>query len=692
MSGENEFSAETNPGDVEPGITTRGSHGQETNEQARVITQDTGTIGGKVVQGRSEAVARGEVNQIQEHQVHAGEGDEADTADTDANDTRQKRVSFANPYKNGEIFKKQKEEAEKRKLENEKANEKSVFFGVKFTIQGAHKDGKEYTSDTGVLKLILKGILAKAKDIDDTAIISPWIDNLHPLKSDADVEAIRADAIHEYLFTPRIKKGQNYVRKEVRKGYNVAFAIRLKTDGIDQDKGRKQIEIFQNKWNKDNEGAANFYVYNGRIEDRDIEISVRDLAYRPIQGKRMMEVGYLHASVRGMDMDEIIERFQNEVNKRFQVRLGSDWAQPEIGKQAAKYWREANQYEGKERMGRAPLIQIIYAEEENYSRLGKIAKLLHELYGQYEEIQIRNKKGTEYTEYMMNKLPDGSRGIFFPAYELQSSKEGKQNVLDIFDLHIQLKLENSSWISTNLNDPDMFFEYEGDMVTIREYLLGLQAMEGVFLFHNMTTYVNPRDPEDTKVYLICNNQYKQGATQKYNDTVEWLLERFPELTMAFDDEASVGDISAFSLSTRNPNMPETTQSNIFKLQAMIEKERKRLNNVVIEGKRIKEDRGKKDNMFEKKPIRIMKIQNEEVDSDDISVISDEVEVVEVQTTQPEPQIQTRNTAVQINQSNQWTQVAKKRQRITNNTTINSESIGSVTIGSHSQDDNRGGLN
>jgi hypothetical protein len=162
--------------------------------------------------------------------------------------------------------------------------------------------------------------------------------------------------------------------------------------------------------------------------------------------------------------------------------------------------------------------------------------------------------------------------------------------------------------------------------------------------------------------------------------------------MAFDDEASVGDISAFSLSTRNPNIPETTQSNIFKLQAMIEKERKRLNNVVIEGKRIKEDRGKKENMFEKKPIRIMKIQNDEDDSDDISVISDEVEVVDVQATQPEPQIQTRNTAVQINQSNQWTQVAKKRQRITNNTTINSESIGSVTIGSHSQDDNRGGLN
>ena len=112
MSGENEFSAETNPGDVEPGIATRGSHGQETNEQARVITQDTGTIGGKVVQGRSEAVARGEVNQIQEHQVHAGEGDEADTADTDANDTRQKRVGFANPYK---FLKNRKK---KRKREN----------------------------------------------------------------------------------------------------------------------------------------------------------------------------------------------------------------------------------------------------------------------------------------------------------------------------------------------------------------------------------------------------------------------------------------------------------------------------------------------------------------------------------------------------------------------------------------------
>jgi hypothetical protein len=71
----------------------------------------------------------------------------------------------------------------------------------------------------------------------------------------------------------------------------------------------------------------------------------------------------------------------------------------------------------------------------------------------------------------------------------------------------------------------------------------------------MTTYVNPRDPHDVKIYLICNNAYKQGAAQKYKDKAVWLKNMFKELKDAFNDDVSIGEVSNFMLSTLHPNTP-----------------------------------------------------------------------------------------------------------------------------------------
>ena len=416
-----------------------------------------------------------------------------------------------------------------------------------------------------------------------------------------------------------------------------------------------------------------------------IEVSVRDLGYRPIQGRQMKEVGYIHGSVRGMEMDEIEEHFQRVVNQQFQVKIGSAWTQPEIGGNAAKMWQRANKYEGKERVGWAPLIQVIYAEEENPSKLAKIAKALHKAYGQYEEVKIITKKGTEYSEYVMNKLPDGSRGIFFPAYEVQRTNEGKKNVIEFMEMHVQLKQENSSWILTDIQDPDMFFEHEGRMMTIREFLLDIQAAQAVFMFHNMTTYSNPYLPGEVKVYLICNNQYRQGAAQKYREKMDWLLTTYPDLKAAMYDDVSIGEISAFTLSTRHPNVPSKSQKDEeVQLDIILDKERKRLNNVVIEGRRIKEDRsGCKSTMFEHRPARIMHIQK---DDDAVSVLSESSSEMDLNmsSTIPRQDDTQRNDVVVRNEvidSDGFQRVSNKRSRAVSNTTnFHNATIGTMQVG------------
>jgi hypothetical protein len=135
------------------------------------------------------------------------------------------------------------------------------------------------------------------------------------------------------------------------------------------------------------------------------------------------------------------------------------------------------------------------------------------------------------------------------------------------------------------------------------------------------------------------------------------------------------------------------------LDIMIERERKRLSNVIIEGKRIKLDRvGEEPNIFERRPNRILKIQADNSD-DDVSVLSDTLEEQEVPATLEEEEApvtvdeigneeairaQSHNTAVQRSSENNWTQVLmNKRPRVAiTNTTITNTTIGTMQIGTN----------
>lgn len=690
--------------EMSPDPTGGGARGDISPGQApNLITQNDPSQGTRAVESqmrvgedsREYNKLQGDSQIQQDKEVREGDSPQESTQETFAENKNpearlelqeKKKVAFMdNPYKTGEAFKREKEKAEQRKLSNVAENKGSVYFSVRFSISGAHTEGETYTNDIGVVKTVLKAILAKAKTIDEDAFISPWMEELSPLKNFEDLNDLRKDSMYEYLFTPRVKKGMAYVRKDIKRGFNTAYSIRIQTPSLNSESSRKEAETFAAKWNRDAEGVVNFYHHKEIVGEKAIEVSVRDLGFRPIQGRYMKEIGYIHGSVRGMEMDEIVEHFQRVVNQQFQVKISSEWTQPEIGGNAAKMWQRANKYEGKERMGWAPLIQVIYAEEENPSKLLKMAMALHKAYGQYEEVKITTKKGTEYSEYVMNKLPDGSRGIFFPAYEVQRTNEGKKNVIEFMEMHVQLKQENSSWILTDIQDPDMFFEHEGRMVTIREFLLDIQAAQAVFMFHNMTTYSNPYLPGEVKVYLICNNQYRQGAAQKYREKMDWLLTTYPELKAAMYDDVSIGEISAFTLSTRHPNVPSRSQKDEeVQLDIVLDRERKRLSNVVIEGKRIKEDRsGYKPTMFESRPARIMHIQR---DDDAVSVLSESSNETDPNTISTTPRqdesqrndVVVRNTAID---PDGFQRVSNKRSRVVRNTTnIHNSTIGTMQVG------------
>jgi hypothetical protein len=217
-----------------------------------------------------------------------------------------------NPYQQGEEFKKKRLEAEEKKKVYESENKGSVAFETRFSIDGAHEEGRNFTDSVEVIRVILRAKLMKAQKIDSTAFISPWTDSLPPLKEEKDVDIVRQDNAFEYLFSARIKKGPNFVRKDVRRGYNQAFSVRIQTASMNQDNGRQAVNLFQACWNKDNEGAVNVYIHSEKVGEKQVKVLVKDINYRPIQGKKMKEIGYLHASVRGMDMDDIMKQHQGE--------------------------------------------------------------------------------------------------------------------------------------------------------------------------------------------------------------------------------------------------------------------------------------------------------------------------------------------------------------------------------------------
>jgi len=337
----------------------------------------------------------------------------------------------------------------------------------------------------------------------------------------------------------------------------------------------------------------------------------------------MEEIGYIYGSINGQDTSDIIKGMQNEVNEilSYHVTLGCRWTQPDLGPETDKLWKEANTFEGKERSLRSPLIQVIYANEDDMTRLRDISGILHDNYGEHEKIETSTG-----TDYELPTLPDGSKGLFIRAYRLTRNRREKENTSTMIKYHIQMKAACSKWIRTNIIDPAKIVQYKGGIYTVKEYMLSRKIAPGVFYYHQMVTRMDLYGKQVT--YLVCNSAYGQSATQKYQELVSELIDDDLDADEAFED-VSIGAVSAITKEGTANKQPSELANDRYSvsLSRMIAIERSRIDNVFIDGVQIKEiSIPGKTNIFNRRPKRHITIQEnenqEEVEQDEMSTDQD----------------------------------------------------------------------
>ena len=197
------------------------------------------------------------------------------------------------------------------------------------------------------------------------------------------------------------------------------------------------------------------------------------------------------------------------------------------------------------------------------------------------------------------RLPDGSRGIFIGSYQLQRSQIARNEIITMLRFHTRFRSSHAKWIRTNLIDENRDIAFEGAIMTLKEYFLSRRIAPGVFLYHQMIKRRNYLG--ETIIYLICNNSFGQSATITYRDLVNELKEHSPEVSDAFED-ALVGALSAITHDTGpHLKLPSALSKDTYSatLARTIEAERKRIDNVYIEGVKIKD--------IHQRPRRNMKI-------------------------------------------------------------------------------------
>jgi hypothetical protein len=529
----------------------------------------------------------------------------SDKGNSKSNDMSTCKVQFVNPYINEE-FKKAKEAAEMRRVNNIQDNKGGAYYSIRFNVKGYHGEDKpSFCADLQLYKDILQVILEKGKKIKPSFMIQSWTDDFVALKETEDIiSQVTEDTKHRYLYSPKVYRGRSFFRKEIKAGMNNVFAIKVDTM---EKCGLTSSKAFANDWNKNMEDGTNNYHQKRMVKENGdyYEINVMDITWRPIQEEKMEEVGYIYGSVPGQGMNEILREWEEDL-KRIprNIKLGSRWTQADIGKANVTLWKEAAKYDYKEKLLRAPLIQVIYTNENNQTVLRDIMTILSEKYGNH--VMINTDTGEDYE---MPRLPDGSRGIFIGGYQLQRTQKARDEITTLIKFHTKFRSSHAKWIRTNLKDESVMIAEEGVIMTLKEYFLSQRVAKGVFLYHQMIKRENYLGEQI--IYLVCNNSFGQSATAKYRDIVEDVLERNPEVKDAFE-EISIGAISAMT-NNSGPHLKEPSSlskdSYSATLARLIENERRRIDNVYVEGIRVKdmEEENQMSTPFNRRPKRNMKI-------------------------------------------------------------------------------------
>lgn len=478
----------------------------------------------------------------------------------------------------------------------ETRTQRGYWAKIKFEAIGYHdendKNGnkKRYNFELETVQDVLTAILRKGKLIDPSFTILPRGENDNRKIEKEESIPIMIKELNKSLWLEGERKryiradgGLNEIRKTIKEGFNMDMGIRFITDTLNDD----NIDQFLRDWQYVARNEPNVYLFRKECEGPK-KIRVHELRLRPVQEENVEEVAYILGSTsRNQDgMDELIKKMEQFVGEKLkiQVKMGYQWTTPDLGyMELTRLWTRARkEQDPRVRRATEPSIMVLYMGMKQHTkkiRMEAIQLLLKE-WGKF--LMVDNGRGGHTAQYQ--KLPGGNRGVLIPPIETLN-KEDTEALLKLYERHISNKEHHNLWIQTNITDMDYeIWDEGGEMKTLREYLLNQELVPGMMAFSGVIKYQDIWDEYPQKYYLVTNNVTGEAATKKLEQLVKELIQKNPLAAEAFQD-ATVGPMTAFS---KERNEPSRVNAYKFNLKELVETEKTRLNDIIIDGKRVME--------------------------------------------------------------------------------------------------------
>jgi len=482
--------------------------------------------------------------------------------------------------------------------------QKGYWAKVKFEIFGYHnekdKNGntKLYTFEIETIKDVLRAIMRKGKMIDETFTILPRgaNDNRKIVQEESIEHSVKENNKSLWL-EGGIKRytrpdGKiNEIRKTIKAGFNMDLGIRFSTDTLTNE----NIEKFIRDWQFVARSEPNTYLFTNE-EDNTKKIRIHELILRPVQEEHVEEIAYILGSTsRNQDgMNQLIGEMKEFVEEKLdtKINMGYRWTTPDLGyMELTRLWSKARkEQDPKSRRAMEPSIMVIYMGLGNHSKKIRFdtIKVLMEEWGSFSK--ITTEKGKQVSNF--SKLPGGNKGVLIPPIDTVT-KEDRDALLTLYERHIENKISHNLWIQTNINDMDYeTIDKEGNRITIREYILNCELVPGMYAFNGIIKYHDIWEEYPDKYYLVTNNVTGEASTKRFEQLTKEIIQNNPMATMAFQD-ATIGPMTAFS---KERNEPSRLNSYKFNLKELVEDDKLRLRDIVIDGKNVMESTRLTDNL------------------------------------------------------------------------------------------------
>lgn len=485
------------------------------------------------------------------------------------------------------------------------ATQKGYWAKIKFEIFGYHtekdKNGNMslYTFELETIKDVLRAIMRKGKILDKSFAILPrgTNDNRRITREESIDQMIKENNKSLWL-EGEVKRyikpdGKiNEIRKTIKSGFNMDMSIRFDTESLNDG----NFDKFIRDWHYVARNEPNTYLFTKEGEETMKKIRIHELIPRPVQEENVEEVAYILGSTsRNQDgMQVLIDELEEFIEEKLQtnIKLGFRWTTPDLGyMDLTRLWsRSKKEQDPRSRRAMEPTIMVMYMGLGNHTKRIRLdtIKVLMEEWGSF--TKITTEKGRQVSQF--GKLPGGNRGVLIPPIDTVT-KEDKKALLTLYERHIENKVSHNLWIQTNITNMDYEInDSKGQAMTIREQLLNNEFVPGMFAFNGIIKYKDIWNEYPDKYYLVTNNVTGEAATKRLELITKDIIKNDPMAITAFQD-ATVGPLTAFS---KERNEPSRLHSYKFNLMELVEDDKMRLNDIIIDGKNVMESVKMPDNL------------------------------------------------------------------------------------------------